>query len=560
MKKLTSKFFLRLEFLPSLCRYFWDLSVWILIFSPLLTGGVWIKKPGFHIELTELAVPVLIVSLLTVIFHSGFGISLENTSSVRLAKKTWEFWTSLVLTHHIKTVWLGSFAVGTLWALASLRRHAAYGSGAADLGIFTNTIWNWVHGNGYFSSLKNGINLFSDHQSPIFFIFSPLFYFFPFPETLLILQAYGLAFGAIALLKLGHQYLGKNNTLNAVLPLLYWSYLPLRNANAFDFHPECLMLPLFLSALAGVQSEKKSERVLGWIAFSLALGAKESAGPVAAGIGLGLCLRAGPERTRDYTQKRGIVFILLGVLTFLFDTKVVPHFFQSSYVYAGLYHEFGSHLFHVTRLKFLFWTLAPLAFLPLLNWRCFTAAVPGYLMLFLSEGDHRLNPIYHYAIEPSVGLFWALPFALEKIKYYKFNYKIWIIFWALALFGRSEMYRIRYNHPTEHHEWLSQVLIPCLTDDLSFSVSGALVPHLSGRYWIHHLPKLNRPENQWVDCVVFDPAVNNWPMGTHEYETLPIWLKQFHYEPVYSCGSVRVFINSDNKKSCFQCEPSCKKQ
>jgi uncharacterized membrane protein len=73
---------------------------------------------------------------------------------------------------------------------------------------------------------------------------------------------------------------------------------------------------------------------------------------------------------------------------------------------------FFSQLVNAARLNFLFWTLAPLAFLPLANWRAALAALPAYLMLFLSEGDQRVRIVFHYGIEPASALFWALPFGL----------------------------------------------------------------------------------------------------------------------------------------------------
>ncbi|MFX5718446.1 hypothetical protein ABTE23_20705, partial [Acinetobacter baumannii] len=52
---------------------------------------------------------------------------------------------------------------------------------------------------------------------------------------------------------------------------------------------------------------------------------------------------------------------------------------------------FLSRLFDKARARFLFGALLPEAFLPLLAPAALLAPVPGLLMLFLTEGDHRIS-------------------------------------------------------------------------------------------------------------------------------------------------------------------------
>jgi uncharacterized membrane protein len=574
---------------------FWDCLVWVLFIFPILTGGVWIRQPGLTLELTEVSVPVVVLAALGFLLKKYKKTPLEQASSVRCMNWAWSFWKAQLWKHERLTLLAMTLGAGVLSSAVALKRHWAFGSGASDLGIFTNAIWNLTHGNGYISSVKDGMNLFADHQSPIFWLFAPVFYFFPVPETLLIAQAFGLATTGAILYFLGQQYLPRKHWGLAALPLLYWAYLPMRNANAFDFHPEVFILPLFLLAILGLQSERWSARRWGFLFLLLGLGAKESAATVLVGIGLAWIFGAGPLKTRLFTRSLGWCLIPFGFVIFYCETHFVPAFFGRTYVYQDNYQAFGSGLhsvilapilqpslfwsriFGLQRLKFLFWTLAPLAFLPLLNPQAAVAALPGYLILFLSNGDHRVNLIYHYAAEPSVGLFWALPGAMLKASDFllssqmRFNVSsqiklktktyasYWLLFWVFVSLGRSEIYRFRSFQQNSHTHWLRSELIPALTD-VSMSVSGAIVPHVSTRRWVHHLPKLQMPDGKYVDCVIFDPLVNHWPLP---WDQIPQWearMPQLNYSKDYQCGQTLIYRLHSSSHSCLKWIPACEEK
>lgn len=354
--------------MSQLKKRLFDTLIFLLILFPALGGGLWIIRPHFKFEITELAVPTLAAFAFALLMR----IHARESWFVRRGVQAFEFWQKTLARHPARILGLGTLFVSSLWSYSSLRRHWNLESNSFDLGIFTNTMWNLVHGNGYVSSIKGGMNLFADHQSPIFWVLAPIFSVFPYPETLLIAQAIALALGAGAVYVLARQYgRGQNTWWLAAVPLLYWAYHPIRRANAFDFHPEVFMLPLFLWAIAGIQARGNASKILGWIAFLCALGCKESAGPIAAGIGLAWFLGAGPDgRSR---KAAGILAAFFGIATFLFDLKVVPSLLGSQYVYGSLYShlsqgpvEWLHSLLGLSRWKFLFATLAPLGFLPLL--------------------------------------------------------------------------------------------------------------------------------------------------------------------------------------------------
>lgn len=575
----------------------WDVCVWALVFFPLLGGGVWIMRPGLKLELTQLAIPTIIVTIWAGFLNSR-GYCVQKTSAFRCIRHLWEWWEKKLRTKPKASLMMATFAVAFIYALASLRRHWAFSSGAADLGIFTNAIWNLTHGNGYISSVKDGMNLFADHQSPIFYLFAPLFIVWPKAETLLVMQALLLASGGLAVFGLARQYLGERHWALAAVPLCYWAYQPLRNANGFDFHPETSMLPIFLFFIWFAQRRENWARLTSILLLLLALGAKESAGPVAVGIGLAWICGAAPPSERQRLRWWSFPVIAMGLGVFLFDLKIVPSFFGGKdYVYMSAYGHLGNGLsdillspllkpqvfwthalFEKARLKFLFESFAPLAFVPLLAPSPLIASIPGFLMLFLEHDTHRITTGYHYIIEPGVGIFWAFAMGLSRFERANqqwasglpalFSIKRWIpwsvatvlIFWSLAMHGRSEMYRIRFFQPTEHQRWVRRDVLPKIDPTATVSASGAFVPHLALRYWAHHLPKTHLPSGEPIGCIVREESVSNWPMQEDEWTSLQKILDR-EYALEYQCRTLRVyrhtgFLNG-REKACAMNLPRC---
>ena len=522
--------------------------------------------------LTHGATAALVALSVGLAAHYWRGEPWTRSFLVRLAAPPARAWLAAVERAPARALWLAAAAVGAVFFAVSLRRHWAFESHGFDLGIFTNVMWNLVHGSGYVSSMKGGINLFADHQSPLFWILAPLFYAIPRPETLLGAQAFGLAAGGPALYYLMRARPDAPPWVPAALPWLYWAYLPLRNANAFDFHPEVFMLPLFLWAFVGFAAGTRG-RWLALLALLGAFAAKESASVVAVGIGAACMLNGG--RDLPY-RKLGAALIAAGVALFVFDLKVVPALLGGEYAYFGLYDRFGgglrglllapftqpvyffSELIDRERLKFLFWTLAPLAFLPLFNWRAGLAALPAYMALFLTEGDQRVRIVFHYGIEPASALFWALPFGLVAFarRFGWQNAGTWMLIWAIAAHGAGELQRARGYDRYPHASWLAAQLVPCLNGEAAMAASDSLVPHLATRSWISYPDQLQqRPSGTLVGCVVLDLSVDNWPLGTAAASRLASELPQSGYRQAWKCNDLTVFERAGT--ACLRCAPQC---
>jgi hypothetical protein len=282
------------------------------------------------------------------------------------------------------------------------------------------------------------------------------------------------------------------------------------------------------------------------------------------------------ERTSRRERWPGIGLALAGFSVFLFDIEVVPRIFGDGYAYMGLYGRFGggmadlmlapltqpayffSQLINAERLNFLFWTLAPLGFLPLFALRGVVAALPPYLMLLLSEGDQRVRIVFHYGIEPGTALFWALPLGLAAFAQ-RFGWKAagtWVLVWALACHGANELTRARSYDRFTHADWLSKQVIPCMNSEAATAASDSLVPHLATRAWISYPDQLQQARSgQPVSCVVTDLSVNNWPLGRAGTSRVVRDLPAMGYEIAWKCYELSVYQLRGSQ--CLRCTPQC---
>ena len=136
-----------------------------------------------------------------------------------------------------------------------------------------------------------------------------------------------------------------------------------------------------------------------------------------------------------------------------------------------------------------------------------------------------------------------------------------VLFFALACFGRSYAYVIRRNWPEPHDHWLrtealTQVQVPRL------AASGGLVPHLihhDQRAWVHHLPNIDVPAafgGGQVECLVFDSAVNGYPLSSEKFEAYRADRFDPGYVLEYRCETFKVY-RREGAEPCLASQPPC---
>src|SRR5438045_5702478 len=130
--------------------------------------------------------------------------------------------------------------------LLLLGRHDTLQTNAEDLGIMDQAIWNALHGNLLHQTVCNvlndtncyspdGINRFAIHFEPILFPVSLLYFLWPTPKTLLVLQTVIVSLGAFPAFWLARLRL-RNDLAGVIFAVIYLLYPAQQQATVYDFH------------------------------------------------------------------------------------------------------------------------------------------------------------------------------------------------------------------------------------------------------------------------------------------------------------------------------------
>ena len=138
---------------------------------------------------------------------------------------------------------------GLMLSYLSVQEYRGYNDGMNDLGNMSQSIWNASQGRPLEFTYKNGqLNRLGLHAELIYFVISPFYALFPDPTTLLILQSFLFALGAIPVYRIAEKYL-KEPKLSLAIVIIYLLYPVAQTAVLFDFHGDTVAMPLLLFAL-----------------------------------------------------------------------------------------------------------------------------------------------------------------------------------------------------------------------------------------------------------------------------------------------------------------------
>ena len=128
-------------------------------------------------------------------------------------------------------------------------RHRTFGSGRFDLGNMTQAVWSTAHGDFLSVTDVHGeqISRLGSHFDPILAALAPLWWVWPDPELLLVVQAIAVASGAIPVYWLARKHFDAEWPA-AALAVAYLAYPPVQWLTMSDFHPVALACPLLLYA------------------------------------------------------------------------------------------------------------------------------------------------------------------------------------------------------------------------------------------------------------------------------------------------------------------------
>jgi uncharacterized membrane protein len=211
---------------------------------------------------------------------------------------------------------IAAFIATFVWL--TWRSHTSFGSFGFDLGIFDQGVWLLSRLRDPFVTIR-GLPLFGDHASYILVLVAPLYWIWPDPRLLLLLQVVWLAVPAVCVYLIGRRRLG-SPLAGLAVAAAYLAFPALKWAAVWHFYPETLAAGLLgLAALAADRHRWRPMAV--WLL--LAMACKEDVGLVVAGFGA-LLWATGHARIGRRTLAAGLAWSLLAALVLVPFTNGRP--------------------------------------------------------------------------------------------------------------------------------------------------------------------------------------------------------------------------------------------
>lgn len=455
-----------------------------------------------------------------------------------------------------------AMALVYVWAFATLtlRNHAVFGTGAFDLGIYDQALWLISRGKAAFSTIQ-GMSVFGDRASPILFVLAPLYRVWPDVRLLLVVQAVGLAAGALPIYWLARDTL-KTRWVGLAVAFAYLMYPAMQWANREDFHPETLAVPFVLFAFYFMTKRR-------WIWFAvfaaLTLLVKEDAAFLVLPLGIYAFFKY-DKRVGAVTSAVSLIWFLVAVL------GIIPHYNPSgqvqflnnlSYLGAsgrdillGFFTKPGlvwSTVATKENLLYLAQLFVPVALLPLLSPPALALTLPPLLVNLTSSNPYYHSIEYHFVVLAVPFVFVALVYGLAKVSRNEYTrYVAAAVLVAVAIASNYQWSPSPIAADSQTHWQQGRLSDPAayralamIPADASVSAFYAYVPHLTHREHIYVFPNPWQPEN-WatasslpdpksVDYVVVD-TLFLLKKGTDLLSSLQT--QGFH--PVFSDGTVLV--------------------
>lgn len=211
------------------------------------------------------------------------------------------------------------FALGSFLICGSIMffKTRSLSSPNFDYGLFENVFYNIRRtGHPYATCERDELlSHFSIHLSPIFYVIYPIFYIFPYAETLNVIQPFFVALGVLPIALMCFKR-GFSNIHTLIISILYLFNLVILSSGNYDFHENSLLIfPLLMLMYFSLNSGVK--RYIGMaISAILVLSVKEDAFIYVFVFGIYLLVSE-----RKYIE--GLIYMALPVLYFFFALNYI---------------------------------------------------------------------------------------------------------------------------------------------------------------------------------------------------------------------------------------------
>jgi len=314
-----------------------------------------------------------------------------------------------------------------------------------DLAIFSNAMWNTVHGHFMFTEIRAGC-YFKDHVPVILLVLVPLYALFPSPLTLLYAQSVMLGAAAIPLFLLARRE--ANGFWGILFAVMYLLYPAVGFINLFEFHPLAFVPALLLFALYFF----RAKRYAPFLVFAgLTMMCREEVSLTVMMIGLYALIARRRWHWIVAPAAAGLIWF------FVCFHVIIPHFNKGENIYGQLYGEMGRTPGEVIetaitkpaktlriafkkdvqpgrppvdKLGYLQKTFAPTSYLALANPEALLIAVPQLALNLLVDTNQHASPptiYFQYTATLIPVLFFSSVLGLARLLRVRVLKQFWYI-------------------------------------------------------------------------------------------------------------------------------------
>lgn len=421
-----------------------------------------------------------------------------------------------------------------------------------DIGIFSQMFHRMSTDLTAITTLERDrvLSHFAVHISPIFYLLLPFYKFLPHVETLEVLQIW-VVFSAVIPLRLLLKRLNFSKSINSLI-IAWFVLIPvMTTAGGYHLHENCFLVPLIIWLFYFISSEQKWKILLVTL---LLLFVKEDAFIYVVSIGLYFLFQK--RFSLSSQTKKWIILadFILPVLYFALGLYLLNTYGEGGMVSRfepyllegenGILSVLKNLILHPTyvfsklliakKLGYLFFVLAPLVFLPLVQrtWSSYLLSLPLIVINLLPDWPYQYDIGFQYSYGSQTLLFIMALLALEDLKEHKFIKEkttlamvtVGIIMSGTLLHHFTHNWSFNIGYYFEHKEKFDTMryTLESLPEEASVVTEGGYTPALRNHQYLYDIFYHNDkkaddsidyiviPREQKGNNKVYDPIIESY--------------------------------------------------
>lgn len=561
----------------------------LLVVTAVLTAGLWLVNRHISIALIERWVTVgvfallaimaltvsytpfmLLVCLLVLAILVFYGIMGCNTQPAEPPQPQKPQRLAALLTGGLALLFA---CVLSAWTVA---RICIFFTPTFDFGLFAQMFHNMKETGLPTTTLERDgpLSHFAVHVSPIYYLMLPIYWLFPEPATLQILQAVVLSSAVIPMWLIGKQN-GFSGWLRLLLCLTLLLLPAVAGGTDYDIHENCFLLPCILWLMYAIDRRSVWLCVLFGVLTAFV---KEDAAVYVAVAALYLILRT----LKNYSKEKqkdlliGISLLVGAIGWFILVTTLLSVYGDGvmNYRYDNFMYEKSGSLITVIKavllcplkllyecvdtekLKYIFLTLTPLLGLPLLTrkFERYVLLIPYILLNLMSDYPYQHDITFQYNFGSTAFLLYLTAVNVADLKIPKLK-AAWVrlgtlaataclaaVLFAINIVPHFSGYLSTYYEYQDYYDGISQAL-ENVPPDVSVAATTFYTTKLSSRETVYDIRYCSEAHLLACDVVVLkhnseaDYKRFIRP-GKTGLESMVELLTENGYEPYYQYGNI----------------------